>query len=124
MATFVHRQNTPNGPRYRVWNTVVDTYETPPLSRDEAAAYLDRRDMHARPEERLARADLLGTSSLRGDTRDMDGPWDVERCEGTGGCGRFHHAYTARVDGSCSWCGEPESDRGHGAPCFERSEDR
>lgn len=118
MANFVHRQNTPAGPRYRVWNTVVDAYETEPLTREAVASYLNRRDFHGGSKERLARADLRGTSSLRGETRDMDGPWDVERCEGRGGCGGFHHAYVERADGECSWCGEAKGDRAHGNPCI------
>lgn len=123
MATFVHRKNTSDGPRYRVWNTVVDVYETAPLTRAEVAQYLDRRDFHGGAEERLARTDASGTSSLRGDTRDMDGPWDVERCEGKGGCGRFHHAYAEGVNG-CSWCGEARSDKGHAPPCLGERETR
>lgn len=42
MATFVHaRRRTPGGQVfYRVWNTVVDQYETAPLTFEEALAYL------------------------------------------------------------------------------------
>lgn len=129
MATFVHRRNTPAGPRYRVWNTVVDAYETAPLTREETLAYLRERDRVAAAEateQRIARADTHGTSSRLGDTRDPHGPWDTERCEdwpgGGKGCGRFHHAFVAseRHTHDCKWCGEPESERHHGPPCFER----
>ena len=29
------------------------------------------------------------------------------------------YKYKARLGGACSQCGEPESDRSHGAPCSE-----
>jgi len=81
MATFVHRKNTPEGPRYRVWDTEVDRYATPPLTRAEMAlclkVYIHDIETY-NPEERLARADLKGTSSLLREKRDPDGPWDDE----------------------------------------------
>lgn len=131
MATFVHRRNTPAGPRYRVWSTVVDAYETAPLTREDAIAYLLERDRGAAERavaERIAGADAKGTSSRLGDTRDPDGPWDTERCEdwsgGGKGCGRFHHAFVPsepeRHTQDCKWCGEPEGERHHGPPCFPR----
>ncbi|UJR81477.1 hypothetical protein [Sandaracinus amylolyticus] len=110
MANFVHRKNTDDGPRYRVWNTVVDRYETPPLTRGEVIEYLDNPNA----AERVARADENGTSSKLGDARDPDGPWDTETCEV---CGGFHHAFVERAHGQCARCGEAEFDRPHGPPC-------
>jgi len=40
MATFVHARRRDGQLLFRVWNTVVDKYETGPLTRDQVLAYL------------------------------------------------------------------------------------
>lgn len=72
MATFIHRCNTPDGPRYREWCTVTDTYSTELMTRAEMLVYLGRHG-----DERLARADETGTSSRVSGPRPMD-RWDKE----------------------------------------------
>lgn len=93
MANFVHARETPEGLRYRVWNTVVDAYETEPLTREEVIDYLIARDLeNLRKEaaERLTRADQWGTSSRVDvlDPRTLTDPWDAERCYTCGGWSR------------------------------------
>lgn len=116
MATFVHRRDTSEGPRYRVWNTIVDQYETAELTRDACADYLLTRSLThpVHVAERLTRADARGTSS-RLDERDMAGPWDQEVCRE---CNRYHHVFESREAGvRCRLCGEPHADAGHSTPC-------
>lgn len=78
MGWLIHRRNTEDGPRYRLWSTSVDAYITEELTRDEAFDFLltDYVEKATRDiRQRLERADERGTSSLLGDTRDMDAPW-------------------------------------------------
>lgn len=81
MPRTIHRCNTPDGPRYREWSSIVDAYTTAPMTRDEMVDYLTSDAIEkARREadERLFRADHRGTSQYD-DTRSMDA-WDTERC--------------------------------------------
>ena len=111
---------------YREWSSIADGYTTHPIPRETMTRYLMRSysqiDVEEgvaarRIDERLARADANGTSSLDGDTQDVSGPWETERCEGPNGCGGFHHVYAPRADGSCSECGEGADERSHGPEC-------
>lgn len=45
MGRWIDRKNTPHGPRYREWSSIVDRYTTPPLTRDEMLAYLRTGDL-------------------------------------------------------------------------------
>ncbi len=72
MATFIHRCNTPDGPRYREWCTITDTYSTDDMTRAEMLEYLGPTGV-----ERLRRADKTGTSSHVSGPRSME-RWDEE----------------------------------------------
>lgn len=115
---WIERRNTPDGPRYRYWCSVVDCYLTEPVTRAEMAELLTSSQLSHRDstgdhvEERLARTDERGTSALWFGPIDMDAPWSTECCAE---CGRFHHAYEG--DGACGQCGEPASDIAHSAEC-------
>lgn len=115
MPSFVHRRNTPDGPRYRYWSTVTDSYHSAPMDRDAFVAFLRRDGRSDDILARMARADARGTSAMFGPDEDMDGPWQTEICPC---CAHFHHAFVLREgDGMCSWCGESANDYGHAPPC-------
>lgn len=114
---LIHARQRPEGLRFRMWSTIADAYCGPPLER---AAFVSQWAVgHDVTAERLDRAAATGTSSLTGDHVDSLAEWDTEVC---GECGGFHHAYEKRggmgVEGLCSQCGEPQSDRAHDAPCI------
>jgi hypothetical protein len=110
VARSIHRRDTPEGPRYRVWSSIVDAYLCDPLGREGIVEWLRaNEDPDRYPGEtdaRLARADAQGTSLL-GRNRPMS-TWEVERCEG---CGGFHHALTD----TC--CDDAADDPCHGPAC-------
>lgn len=117
MARWIERKNTPNGPRYREWVSVVDKYNTPELTREEMLEHLH---WYEDREARLERTDIQGTSILEGShkSRDMLSDWTLERCDY---CGVFHHPFkTINPQGTCQGCGEKEDDRSHRQPCPER----
>ena len=122
MPRWIERRNTPEGPRYREWSSVVDQYCTTALTREEMLEHLvwdDRRvDLRDETSGRLDRTDRYGNSLLdNSHVTDMNSDWNIERCNG---CGRFHHGFNPRTpDGLCSSCGEPKSDKGHEEPCSE-----
>lgn len=122
MPRWIERRNTPEGPRYREWSSIIDQYCTPELTREEMLDHLvwdDRReDLRREQVERLDRTDRQGNSLLDGSrVTNMDSPWCTERCDE---CGQFHHEFSLREsDGLCSNCGEPRSDKGHETPCSE-----
>lgn len=129
MGHVIHARRTPDGLRFREWSTVVDAYTTLEMTEAECRRYLLRdyspreRDygVHERDiPARLARAMEHGTSMMDAAEypRDLDGPWDEERCEGKGGgCGGFHHTYNPRTDGTCDDCGEGADATDHGPRC-------
>jgi len=130
MSQYIHRRNTPNGPRYRIWGTSTDSYLTEDMTREEAEIYLRMEfRLESEPalregtlklleqelEVRFARADATGTS-CRSSLRSMDG-WDTERCTH---CGTFHHEFDLRLnDGLCRHCGETPGDRAHRPQCMQ-----
>ncbi len=119
MSHGVHRCDTPEGPRYRVWSSVVDAYLTEPMTRTEMARHLayefpshNRRRHHDEIEKRLARCDVQGTSVYGGQrTTTM---WDAERCAY---CAKFHHSYWPDEDAACALCGEHVDNGAHRGPC-------
>lgn len=123
MGRMVHARLRGGEWRFREWSTIVDKYVTDEGSEAEMAAYLrddysPREVRYGVPEreipERLERAKRQGTSALTGERADVNGPWETERCDG---CGGFHHAFERDGNGRCVVCGEPESERSHGAAC-------
>lgn len=121
MAQVIHRK----GKRYRLWDSFSDRYTTGEMTRKAMVAHLVAiGDQHPRAiEDRMARADEHGTSSLTSHGHPSprsDKEWEGERCEF---CSLFHHGFRASSDGeSCQDCGEPESDKGHLPPCTEPPE--
>lgn len=118
MPRWIERRNTPEGPRYREWSSILDQYCTPEMSREEMTEYLRYFRAIEPIEDRLNRVDKTGTSLLdNSHVRDMDSDWQSERCSK---CDRFHHDFKLREsDGLCSGCGEPKDDPGHGIRCSE-----
>lgn len=118
MPRWIERRNTPEGPRYREWSSILDKYCTPEMIREEMTEYLRYFRAIEPIEERLNRVDKTGTSLLdNSHVRDMNSDWQTERCDG---CGRFHHDFKLREsDRLCSGCGEPKDDSGHEVPCSE-----
>lgn len=116
MPRWIERRNTPDGPRYREWSSIVDKYCTPEMTREDMFEYLRNNQPSESVESRLSRVDRTGTSLLdHSHVRDMDSDWHTERCDE---CGRFHHDFNLREsDGLCSYCGEPKDDSGHAQPC-------
>ncbi len=109
---------------YRLWSSTADAYFTGDLSDVDVKRILlddctvrDIREGRADQaiEERLARTRINGTSSFRGDTQDIGGSWETERCT----CGDFHHTFQpgSDLDGLCEQCGEQGEDSSHGPPC-------
>jgi hypothetical protein len=111
MSTWIDRKNTPDGPRYREWESIVDQYTTPELTREGMIQYLNSPDS----EKRLSRVDAHGTSLIY-DKRNPDDDWQTEQCKAKG-CGAFHHAFLLSGD-QCSECGEPQEYKGHAPPCI------
>lgn len=115
---IIHARLRPEGLRFRLWCTIVDAYCCEALDRDAFVKWMvaDGRRGEV-SSERLDRAAARGTSAQFEEPVDLKTSWHVERCEGPGGCGGFHHTYAPGPDGTCRSCGEPKSDRSHGKPC-------
>ena len=127
MGNWFDARLTPDGWRFRRWNSIVDCYTTPPLAESDARDVMTesytglelRTGIATRDiDERIARAKVNGTTALPAAyQQDIHGPWETERC---GECSGFHHAFDRRPeDGLCAWCGEPASDRSHGPVCVK-----
>ncbi len=118
MGYVMHCRNTPDGKRFRPWSTVSDGYCAGPLSAKQAMAWmmeLYRREAFDSATRTLADAAARGDSRHhRTSAAGLDAPWDTERCHE---CNCFHHTFTASPRGTCSHCGEPEGNVGHGNPC-------
>ncbi len=115
MGRHIHRRDTPDGPRYRLWSTNSDSYVGKPMTRAQMIARLMRMeiiDARRRTDERMETADACGSSN--GEARDVAGPWDRERC---GECSGFHHEFQEAYGGNCSTCGEPREFISHEPAC-------
>ncbi|MEK9158721.1 MAG: hypothetical protein AAB673_01860 [Patescibacteria group bacterium] len=86
MAHMIHARKTGDNIRFRVWSTSSDSYITMEMTEtelrewtlkvavcDAIQQYLDEID------GRVQRTIQNGTSSLMGDARDLNDPWDKER---------------------------------------------
>lgn len=126
MGEIIHARTTAEGPRFREWLTVTDTYTTPPLDRAAMEAHLlevRHGDPHYPPARRVAleeiarrldRAAERGTSAYDRRPVALDAPWETERCRR---CGGFHHAFVGGAGGACAWCDDAREDPVHGPPC-------
>ncbi|MDP1718802.1 MAG: hypothetical protein Q8L24_00020 [bacterium] len=83
MSAEIHAKMTEDGLKYRVWSTVTGSYFTRELTEAEveewtrAEAVREAVTQHMREfPDRIARTKKNGTSSMMGDTRSINGPWD------------------------------------------------
>lgn len=88
MSHFVHARNTPEGIRFRLWTDNSDQYYIREMTEAELRTFLLKEvlcdasaEFMRTIEERVQRTVRHGTSSMMGDTRDLNGPWDKSRDE-------------------------------------------
>jgi hypothetical protein len=114
---IVHARQTVDGLRFRLWSSVSDGYCCEPMTREAFTKWMLELALEEQTRElaeRLDRAARTGTSSRLIETVELDGEWEVGRCEV---CESFHHAFEKQSDGTCRSCGNPRSDRAHRKPC-------
>jgi len=87
MAQMIHARKTENGEfRFRLWSTVTDSYISEEMTETEVREWTLKEAVCAVIEQhchdidnRIQRTREKGTSSLMGDTRDLNAPWDGTR---------------------------------------------
>ncbi|OGZ18384.1 MAG: hypothetical protein A2V72_02115 [Candidatus Nealsonbacteria bacterium RBG_13_37_56] len=84
MSQQIHARTTEEGMRFRIWST-SDSYVTDEMTEKELREYTlldavtETIRQHLREiDDRIQRTCEKGTSLL-GDTRELNGPWDEER---------------------------------------------
>jgi hypothetical protein len=84
MGHFIHSRKVGEERRFRIWSSNSDSYISNEMTEAELreqelkdAVCLAIEQYFREIDGRINRAIEYGTSSLMGDTRDVDGPWDT-----------------------------------------------
>ncbi|MDE1970622.1 MAG: hypothetical protein KGI50_03535 [Patescibacteria group bacterium] len=82
MGNVIHAQQKDGEMRFRIWNTIVDGYESGVLTEEELRKKLKEKALEQASEDferdfprRVERAKKGGTSSVL-ENRDIEGDWD------------------------------------------------